>query len=848
MANFNNWADGSKMGNYFAGASGYGSTETEEQRRKREYEEKYGTSPETGPSGGITMPTAPAVPAVPTAPVTDIVAPPTISQPPVAPAVPAAPTPQPNTPDLSSPQAALTQQQEQNKPQITSVAPTTAINPNAPVAGGNGTWDGQPQPTPAPAMPAQPVPAPAVPTPGAVTAPTMNQQPPAGPVPSGPPVQQPPAQPPSVANPPPVQQPPATGNAQPTGGYYDQKWYDVFNQAQTQPLAMAALANNPGAPDGIRKAAALQQFDAMTISRGLEQGKIDADRAKEDPNYLNKLMRQKNDEGSFGKFILYGLLGASGLAKEEATKLGIYGTTWQQGTDEKGDPVIYKLRGDGSVMYGADIKTGAQLSDKQLAGLTGQVGKNSVKPEISTQDVEKDGMAGRVVTVVKNGRTNTYVESGGKSYEYDASWKPRSISTTADKERAKNDVNYGPTTSGATGTSTGTTTGSTSTGDKQSSGATNNNPGNIMYGDTAIKMGATGKAANGTAIFPDAAAGDRAQDTLLSSPAYKNMNLHQIISKWAPNNENNPAQYARTVKGMLGGIDMDKTYNELTPDEKQIFRQAQFKMEHGANSPEVTQSTQTSGGIDKTTVGQGAKISMPAFKVVSPKENDLNLKESSKFDTDLSKAADDAHEMKTQAKEFKDLVQSNPNLVGRLVGNPLWRAYVNSRPEEKRERLKELSTTLGITDKKEIATIERMEQLEQSMVFAGKGAMSSQLVNSNVEQAMYQKSLPSVKQQYSSLIAGLDDIIKLADYKSDMRASFNRSVVEPGLRSKYTPGQFRDRYYEERGKHILGQQSSQGIDSNVKTLTNDQAGIDAWNGAPKGTIFVTPDGKRKIKP
>lgn len=56
-----------------------------------------------------------------------------------------------------------------------------------------------------------------------------------------------------------------------------------------------------------------------------------------------------------------------------------------------------------------------------------------VKSDVSTQDVERNGVAGRVVTEHRGGRTQTYVESGGKRYEYDTSWQPRSIATAASK-------------------------------------------------------------------------------------------------------------------------------------------------------------------------------------------------------------------------------------------------------------------------------------------------------------------------------------------------------------------------------------------------------------------------------
>lgn len=114
--------------------------------------------------------------------------------------------------------------------------------------------------------------------------------------------------------------------------------------------------------------------------------------------------------------------------------------------------------------------------------------------------------------------------------------------------------------------------------------ARNNNPGNIRFGDFARAQGATGQDERGFAVFPDQSSGEKAQHNLLNGDAYKNMTLSQMVSKWAPNTDkNNPAQYARSIKQMTG-LDMDKTYAELTPDEQKRFRDAQTRIEQGTGA------------------------------------------------------------------------------------------------------------------------------------------------------------------------------------------------------------------------------------------------------------------------
>ena len=110
----------------------------------------------------------------------------------------------------------------------------------------------------------------------------------------------------------------------------------------------------------------------------------------------------------------------------------------------------------------------------------------------------------------------------------------------------------------------------------------NNNPGNIMYGPYAQKMGATGARPNGTAIFPDQQAGENAQDNLLSSSGYANYSIKDIPQRWAPagHGNNNPVAYGESLQKLTGFDDatMGKRYNELTPGEKATYRQAMARM------------------------------------------------------------------------------------------------------------------------------------------------------------------------------------------------------------------------------------------------------------------------------
>jgi len=139
----------------------------------------------------------------------------------------------------------------------------------------------------------------------------------------------------------------------------------------------------------------------------------------------------QNPEGSWIKMILLGFISPQ-LAGEEAIKLG-FGNKWVQGNDENGNPAMIQVNAKGLPLKGYD-KEGNELAPEQLVGYTTGAGAGKTKADVSTQDVERNGVAGRVITQhLPNGKTRTMVESGGKLFEYDTSWKPRSISAAAAK-------------------------------------------------------------------------------------------------------------------------------------------------------------------------------------------------------------------------------------------------------------------------------------------------------------------------------------------------------------------------------------------------------------------------------
>jgi hypothetical protein len=131
----------------------------------------------------------------------------------------------------------------------------------------------------------------------------------------------------------------------------------------------------------------------------------------------------------------------------------------------------------------------------------------------------------------------------------------------------------------------------------------NNNPGNIMFGDWAKANGATGAMPNGTAIFPDSKTGENAHHSLLLSDKYKDQPLSNIASIWAPlapkgheddpkYKGNDPQKYTDQLQKLTGFDDkkMGTKYGDLSLSDQQKFRDAQYRIEHGV---QPTQKTET---------------------------------------------------------------------------------------------------------------------------------------------------------------------------------------------------------------------------------------------------------------
>jgi len=211
---------------------------------------------------------------------------------------------------------------------------------------------------------------------------------------------------------------------------------EAYQANQNDPMALLKMRNDENLPQFIRERAGNQAYELLNRERmtATAEAKVDQMVASGDQNAIAKTMasKPKTEEGSFIKAVLYARLGLNDLARDEQIKLGA-GTKWETVTGPDGENALVKIGADGRPLEGIRAN-GQAFTDEELIKFGGNAGVKFTKPDVSMQDVEKNGMKGRVVTVYdRNNKPTTVVESGGKRFAYDATWKPVSIGVAAEK-------------------------------------------------------------------------------------------------------------------------------------------------------------------------------------------------------------------------------------------------------------------------------------------------------------------------------------------------------------------------------------------------------------------------------
>ena len=106
----------------------------------------------------------------------------------------------------------------------------------------------------------------------------------------------------------------------------------------------------------------------------------------------------------------------------------------------------------------------------------------------------------------------------------------------------------------------------------------NNNPGNIIKSEFALKNGAVGST-DRWAVFPNEETGLSAMKKLLQSKNYVSLSIQGAINRWAPSSDgNNPVKYAQFV-AKTAGLSVDARIQDLSDDDLNKMVRAMQKME-----------------------------------------------------------------------------------------------------------------------------------------------------------------------------------------------------------------------------------------------------------------------------
>jgi hypothetical protein len=154
---------------------------------------------------------------------------------------------------------------------------------------------------------------------------------------------------------------PGLAGPQPTPGVSSEQHIQAYQDAQNDPAKLMAMGFDQTVPEWMRDRARNRAADLVTQDRNIAKAQQEIGAAT--PTELSRYLAKKTTEGSWGKFVLYGLLGMKTLQAEEATKLGMGHEKMVAGPDGKG--YIIKFGLDGTPIEGYNSK-GDKLNPEEL--------------------------------------------------------------------------------------------------------------------------------------------------------------------------------------------------------------------------------------------------------------------------------------------------------------------------------------------------------------------------------------------------------------------------------------------------------------------------------------------------
>lgn len=216
----------------------------------------------------------------------------------------------------------------------------------------------------------------------------MPGQAPAPVAPEAPPAQPPVQQASAPVNPtaPPAPAPAVEQAGPPTSLMSTEGWAQRLNTAKQDDRQLASLAYDPNTPQYVREEASADLYKRLQASRNeaATKAKLQEGIASGDMSEINRIMKKGGEEGSWMKYLFFGLLG-SDAAKAERQKLfpdegskvvSFVGTDGRQG--------LMRVAADGSPLMGR-FEDGKELSPRQLIEYSAGGGKLGKGASLSSE-------------------------------------------------------------------------------------------------------------------------------------------------------------------------------------------------------------------------------------------------------------------------------------------------------------------------------------------------------------------------------------------------------------------------------------------------------------------------------
>jgi len=230
----------------------------------------------------------------------------------------------------------------------------------------------------------------------------------------------------------------------PTSAMTSRGWIERWQGAQGDIGTLSSMLADPNLPKGAQMEIAANMADQMRFQKMEAEKREQYTRGIETGNFrqLERDDRKTDGGGSWLRYFMYGLMGSPNAAIEKQRLMPELYAKPDYVTLPDGQTQAVIMRDDNGNAIRGTTADGRALTQKELIEASGLGTSSKYKPEVSMQDVEKGNLKGRVVTVYdKKNNPKTVVESGGKQYPYDATWKPVSIGVATEKAEAQKKIN-----------------------------------------------------------------------------------------------------------------------------------------------------------------------------------------------------------------------------------------------------------------------------------------------------------------------------------------------------------------------------------------------------------------------